>query len=190
MIRTNSHYFFRMSGLVLTLVILVSTVCAAQEPGKWSVTQLSANLSQEIECTDGTKSRAMSTDFPYLEIRALFSSPDEKSLTLVTKQIAVTGAVGDGMLLGVGVSGPKGTCVYTSTLGFKGTATEQATTGDGYRLERNEGMPQTLTLLKNRCSLCLAFSIDTETLHSLQKSGMCKLTFGDATVLVPEASNK
>jgi hypothetical protein len=94
------------------------------------------------------------------------------------------------MLLGVGISGPKGACVYTSTLGFRGAATGQATTGDGYRLERKEGMPQTLTLLKNRSSLCLTFGIRPEILHSLRKLGKCKLTFGDATVLVPEPGKK
>jgi hypothetical protein len=88
------------------------------------------------------------------------------------------------------ISGPKGACVYTSTLGFIGAATGQATTGDGYRLERKEGTPQTLTLLKNRSSLCLAFASEPEILHSLQKSGKSRLTFGDATVLVPEPSKK
>jgi hypothetical protein len=190
MIRTTAAIFFRMAGLALPLVLLLAADCAAQKAGKWSVTQLSADLSREIDLSDGTKSRAMSIKAPYLEIRALFSSSDEKLLTLGTNQIAVTGAVEDGMLLGVGILGPKGACVYTSTLGFSGTATGQATTGGGYRLERKEGMPQTLTLLKNRSSLCLAFGIETEILHSLQKSGKCRLTFGEATVLVPEPSNK
>jgi hypothetical protein len=179
-----------MVGLVLPLVLLLPADCAAQKAGRWSVTRLSADLRGEIDLSDGTESQAMSVDSRYLEIRALFSSSDEKSLTLDTSQITVTGADGHGMLLGVGISGPKGGCVYTSTLGFSGTATGQATTGDGYRLERKEGMPQTLTLLKNRSSLCLAFGINPEILHSLQKLGKCRLTFGDATVLVPEPSKK
>lgn len=190
MMGTTAATLFRTAGLVLPMAFLLPADCAAQKAGRWSATQLSADLREEIDLSDGTKSRAMSIDDKYLEIRALFSSSDEKSLTLGTKQITVTGAVADGMLLGVGISEPRGACVYTSTLGFSGAATGQATTGDGYRLERQEGMPQTVTLLKNGSSLCLAFGISPEILHSLHKSGKCRLTFGDATVLVPEPSKK
>ena len=154
------------------------------------MTQLSTNLSDEIGLSDGTKSRAMSVEVKYLEIRALFSSSDENSLSLGTDQITVTGAVGDGVIMGVGIPGPKGDCVYTFTLGFNGAATGQATTGGGYRLERKENMPKTLTLLKNRSSLCLAFGIQPEVLQSLRKAGKFKLTFGDATVRLPEPGKK
>lgn len=190
MIRTTTAALFRLAGLVLPLVLLFPADCAAQKAGKWSVTQLSTNLSDEIGLSDGTKSRAMSVEVKYLEIRALFSSSDENSLSLGTDQITVTGAVGDGVIIGVGIPGPKGACVYTFALGFNGAATGQATTGDGYRLERKENMPKTLTLLKNRSSLCLAFGIQPEVLQSLQKAGKFKLTFGDATVRLPEPGKK
>ena len=162
---------FRTAGPILLLVLLLGVDRAGAGAGKWSVTLRSADLRKEIELSDGTTSRAMSVDARFLEIRAVFSSSDETSLTLGRNEIAVTGALVDGMFLGVGIPGPKGTCVYTSTLGFSGTASGEANTGDGYRLERKQGTAGTLTLLKNRSSLCLAFGVDGDFLDSLRRSG-------------------
>jgi hypothetical protein len=41
-----------MAGLVLPLVLLLPADCAAQEAGKWSVTQLSADLREEIDLSE------------------------------------------------------------------------------------------------------------------------------------------
>lgn len=172
----------RLWGLVCLMLppFFLSGVGEAQPKNHWSAAQLSVEFQDGMI---GAPPRVAVTG-PYkfhMQVKGVFSSSDERELTLEAKQIRVDNALNDGMLVGIGLVDLVGTCHYELLPGLVSGFVTTTNDGGGFRLGREkEGEPVTVTLQKNPSALCLAFYA------APQPPVKRRLMFGDAVALLPD----
>lgn len=168
-------------GRTMCLAISCCALAIAQQTSTttWSVNDVSVGTRSEIQSDIRTlKPNAGSI---LLDVKAVIGSADPERLVIEVSQIYVQVSGGaKSELVGIGLTGNDGACVYQTTEGMQsGFASTSDRSGNGYKLGRKtKDEPLAITLTKTPDRLCLAFLVPEKS------NGKMVLHVGGATIPV------